>query len=826
MVKKITDDQLKTISIDVHKKYFRDLSNQYSRIPGSFYWKDIRGIYVWGNQAFLSETTYQQSIIGKTDKELWPEESCSIIENDKKIITTGKTYGFEEAIVLNTEKKYFIILKSPLKNESGHIVGTCGNLIPLEKIENYLSFSTKNIKKIEQKSKISEQYMMSIIESVPGSIYWKNKEGVWIGCNQYTLQTTGLNFPENLIGKTDYELWPQHAEEIRENDLKVMNTGCTISKEESVLLPNGKIMYFAAEKMPLRDVEGNIIGVIGNSVDITELKETQAELIKAKEKAEAASHAKTAFIANMSHDIRTPLAGVIGLANILESQVTEPIQKKEAHDLGQSGNELLNMLNEILDVIAADHVNTNDIHEGPFCLSELVHGIVNLEQPSVTVKNIQLLTQLDPEIPPVLISDYKKIHHIILNLVGNAIKFTTSGHVKITVNLLQKQIETVMLQFQVIDTGKGIPEDAIAQVFDPFFRVTPSYKGLDKGHGLGLHIAQTYVQLLGGKIDVGSKINEGSMFSFTLPIKIGDQNALPPSASSEVISTQQPAVNPTVNLMPQNEVSNVLIIEDNPIALIVAETLLKSAHLTTTSAVDGESGLELAKTHSFPLILSDVGLPGISGIDLTRQLRAYETEHQITPALIIGLTAHADMSVRQECLDAGMNDVTIKPLTLHTVQAIMTQCSVLNTPSQSDNNDTNHQTPSTSPKLGLDLPDTETELFQLDRFSLLDPELAIKELGDNKALLVTMLKAFLEQLPQEKQAIQSAYKTQNWDQVEKLSHKMKGGTVYLKLNKLSMACQYLERYHKAGHSKLLEQLYQQMLQVMEATSSAVQTWLQ
>lgn len=182
------------------------------------------------------------------------------------------------------------------------------------------------------------------------------------------------------------------------------------------------------------------------------------------------------------------------------------------------------------------------------------------------------------------------------------------------------------------------------------------------------------------------------------------------------------------------------------------------------------------------------------------------------------------MNVRQECLEAGMNDVTIKPLTLHTVQAIMTQCSVLNTPSALPEVD--HQSPNNSPKLGLDLPDTETELFQLDQFSLLDPEIAIKELGNNKSLLVTMLKAFLEQLPQEKQAIQSAYDTQNWDQVEKLSHKMKGGTVYLKLNKLSMACQYLERYHKAGHSKLLDQLYQQMLQVMEATSSAVQTWLQ
>ena len=242
--------------------------------------------------------------------------------------------------------------------------------------------------------------------------------------------------------------------------------------------------------------------------------------------------------------------------------------------------------------------------------------------------------------------------------------------------MLDKTDDAARLEFQIIDTGKGIPENALQHIFDRFFRVEPSYKGRDKGHGLGLHFAQSYTELLGGNIEVTSQLDVGSCFFFTLTMPIEKAELVVTNNTSQ----QQPVAHPsksyepdtiqTISRTPDNAL-HILIIEDNHIALNIVDLMLKQAEFSTTPATNGEVALELATTQHFDFIFSDVGLPGISGIEFTQQLRYFEKIHARQPVPIVGLTAHGDGKTHIECLKAGMNDIMIKPLSLPILKAMI-----------------------------------------------------------------------------------------------------------------------------------------------------------
>ncbi|PJD93039.1 MAG: hypothetical protein CK423_08120, partial [Legionella sp.] len=549
----------------------------------------------------------------------------------------------------------------------------------------------------------------------------------------------------------------------------------------------------------------------------------------AKEIAETASNAKTEFIANMSHDIRTPLSGVVGLGMLAEQEIESPSPKTKVHDMVKSAEELLNMLNKFLDVVALGNITVNNIHEEPFDLHHLVQAIVDLEQASVDLKKIQLLTFIDDNIPPVLIGDHDKIHHVILNLVGNSIKFTKTGHVDINIKLIETLQDKVKVLFQISDTGMGISENDLHKIFEAFYKVTPSYKGLDKGHGVGLHIVKTYTELLGGKISVESKLNEGSKFSFTLTIKIADKNHTPQNLSHTELLEQSDKSFKSAPPMSQHlpNAPELLIIEDSPIALTIAQTLVQQTKCNPTPASDGESALALAKNIHFDLILSDVGLPGISGVEFTQQLRDFEKLHNKTPVPIVAVTAHAEGKMHDECIAAGMNDVTIKPLSIEKLTQIYNKFSLFDAQaSEPDNNPVSLSSLLQISPLGADLPNTEDELFALEHILIFDRDAAKKVLGENRALLTKMLTLTINTILEELPHLKTAFEADDWGKVAKVSHKLKGGFLSIGLTRAATACQYLERYHKAGHTKLLAQLYQQAIKVLEDTSEKLKILIQ
>jgi PAS domain S-box-containing protein len=667
----------------------------------------------------------------------------------------------------------------------------------------------------------------TVIKFAPGLLYWKDKNSVYLGCNQEFAQLAGLTDRKEVRGKTDFDLiWKERANLYVEIDKAVIDSGVArLNHVEVISVSNNKTITAITNKVPMRDAQGQVIGVLGITTDITYQKEVELALSAAKEAAEAANIAKTEFLANMSHDIRTPLSGVVGLSDLLEHTLSNEVQREQAHLLHDSGEELLRMLNGILDDVRSEHLSDGDIQEEAFDINECIQDLVRLELPTTTLKNLRLAVAIEPDVPRYIVSDRKKIHRILLNLLGNAIKFTQSGCITIELKNLSKDESTVHLQFGVADTGIGISPEVQDKIFDRFFRVTSSYKGLYTGHGLGLHIAQSYVSLLGGHITLTSEEAVGSSFHFDIQCEIAqslEHEQLSSIHHEPLRPAQQIRVEVPIASAP-NEINqnapHLLLIEDNMMALKVLESLVSAAGLQFTSATTGEQGFELATSRPFDLIVTDIGLPGISGNEFARQLRDWEHHQQKTSIPIVGLTGHAKETARPECISNGMNEVWSKPASLSLVQEIV---ATFIKPKNSDKSNT----PSEAPLLGLDLPASREELFQLEHFALLDAEDALKNCGNNKTILMDMLSLMVEkEVPADLEQLKQAFAAKEYVQVEKTAHKIKGGAVYVGTIRMKMACQYVERYWKSGQHELFEPLYHQAVRVIEETLAFVDEWL-
>ncbi|MDF1758634.1 MAG: ATP-binding protein [Legionellaceae bacterium] len=676
------------------------------------------------------------------------------------------------------------------------------------------------------------QFVEYLLNLLPTAIFWKNTESIFMGCNQRFADIAKLSSTQDIVGKSDYEMpWGKNQAELYITDDKevIANKKPKLNIEEKLTSSDGSEIFLLTNKMPLISSTGKVMGILGIFYDISERKNMEIKLNESKIAAESANHAKTEFIANMSHDIRTPLTGVVGMSHILEDSVTDENQKMYAHMLGESGDQLLYMLNGILNVVSADNASDSDLHQDIFDVRSMVNDIYELEHPTTVIKGIELLTYVDESIPKYLISDKTKIHRILLNLIGNAIKFTSMGSVEVNVVLQSKNKNKAIVQFSVADTGVGISTELQDKIFDRFFRVSPSYKGIYTGHGIGLHIAQSYAHLLGGNILLTSKPGVGTTFYFDLSLEISDESSMPiefPCNDEDTIKqSPKPEVRDEVNAQVESGVISTptcLLVEDNAIALKMLECLTKKMGFNFISAIDGDKALKLATTQKFDLIITDIGLPILSGIDFTRKFREFEDINNLCHIPVIGLTAHADNEIKQECIDAGMNEDLAKPMTSSRLKDIKQTYFKSKTENSEKLSDKRNE-----PKpLGADLPNTEEELFELEDFPLLDTTQALSDIGDNVSLLNEILTSMVEiELPKDLNEIEQCYVNNDWDSVERIAHRMKGGLLYCGTSRLAHACQYLERYRKAGLKDKLDKLYEQMKIVADDTLIVLRKWL-
>ena len=507
----------------------------------------------------------------------------------------------------------------------------------------------------------------SIIDHIPNHyIFWKDLNSVYLGCNAALASSVGLTNSADIIGKTDYDLptTKEQSDAYRADDQFVMSTKQSkLNIEEQQTLNDGETRVLSTSKTPLFNEKGDMYGVLAIYSNITERKQMELSLQQAKDQAEAANRAKTEFIVNMSHDIRTPLSGIIGISKLLEETAPNPSSKQYARWLNESSEQLLELLNAILQVVSTENISKNELNYKSFHLAQCLENIAQLEMPTIKMRELDFFIEIDPSIPTYIFSDETKLHRILLNLLGNAIKFTQKGFIKILVSNMHAEQDHTWIKFSLIDTGIGIASEQQDKVFDRFYRASLSSKGIYRGFGVGLHITQEYVHLLGGETTLESVLGEGTTVSFTLPIKHNNQQ------------DNQTQLSPLIseNNTAPYKTGHVLLVEDNIIALHLIEALTAQAGLTYVSATNGETAFNYAKSTNFDMIITDIGLPNISGYELTAAIRQWEQATNRPPVPIIGLTAHASHSLQKECLQAGMQQMISKPIDVATIKKLMHQ---------------------------------------------------------------------------------------------------------------------------------------------------------
>lgn len=422
---------------------------------------------------------------------------------------------------------------------------------------------------------------------------------------------------------------------------------------------NGDYRWILARALGLRDENGKVYRMAGSHTDITEQKRIQEELQKRKEEAEVATRAKSAFIANMSHEIRTPLNGVIGFLELLLSEDLTGEQREYVESALHSGHSLLQVINDILDMTKIE-AGRMEIATEPFSLHELIHSSVENFMSTASQKNLSLRYHLEEDLPEHFIGDESRIRQVLFNLIGNAVKFTEKGSIDVTVEDAGTHQQTtgtdtndsITLRFTVSDTGIGIPEDKLKDIFESFTQVDNSYAREYQGTGLGLGIVKRLVELMGGNVAVESAPEKGSTFFFTLPLKIASENEYDPGERNAAHRDEDKSA---VQL-------SILLAEDNKINQKVTEKLIKKMGHQIDSVQSGNEVIRELGNNTYDVVLMDVQMPEMDGIEATRQIRNGYAGEKVQDIPIIALTAHALHEEKEHFLEQGMNDYLAKPI--------------------------------------------------------------------------------------------------------------------------------------------------------------------
>ncbi len=517
--------------------------------------------------------------------------------------------------------------------------------------------------------------LRDVVDTAPIRVFWKDREGRYLGCNPPFARDAGKQSPEELIGLDDCTMgWAPQAELYRADDRAVMGTGqARLNYEEPQTTPAGQTIWLRTSKVPLRDADGKVIGVLGIYDDITARKETEAELARhrqhleelvlertvelteAKVAAEAANRAKSAFLANMSHELRTPMNAILGMTELVLRRVSDPKQIDQLTKVKTASAHLLHVINDILDLskIEADRLQLEHVD---FKLGDVLKNLVSLIGHKATEKGLKFLVQLQPGLPWRRFNgDPMRLGQVLLNLAANALKFTERGAITVRASLAEDHPDEVLLRWEVADTGIGIDRAALDHLFSAFEQADNSMSRKYGGTGLGLVISQRLVRMMGGEIGVESTPGVGSAFWFTVRLSqaVADNPGAAPPAPPATAGTAER------RLRADHLGTRVLLAEDEPVNQEVSRALLVDVGLVVDLAGDGQQALELARQNRYALILMDMQMPNLSGVDATRMIRA-DSPNAATP--ILALTANAFDEDREACIAAGMNGHIGKPV--------------------------------------------------------------------------------------------------------------------------------------------------------------------
>ena len=420
---------------------------------------------------------------------------------------------------------------------------------------------------------------------------------------------------------------------------------------------DGSAIHCAWYNSAMKDDEGNVVSLLSLVADVTERKEIEMELLRAKEAAEDSSRAKNEFLANMSHEVRTPLNGVLGMLQLLQRTALDAEQREYADLAVASGSSLLTIIEDILDITKIE-AGKMEIRKEPFRPGSLVQSIEAIFRNEALRKNILLRIRMDSHLPPLIFGDGGRIRQILFNLAGNALKFTHEGEVSVRLRLSGPSEcgDGVVLVMEVSDTGIGIPEEKLHNIFEPFIQGDGSFTREYGGTGLGLGIVKRLMELMHGTVSIESEVGSGTLVRCEIPVWCAPEAA---SGGERSENSKKPFS------------ADILVAEDDASNQLLLQRLLGKQGHAVVGVSTGQEALEALAIQHFDLVLMDVQMPEMDGIEATHLIRSGKSGVNRPDIPIIALTAHAMKGDREQFLLRGMTGYLSKPLVMEELAALL-----------------------------------------------------------------------------------------------------------------------------------------------------------
>ncbi len=609
--------------------------------------------------------------------------------------------------------------------------------------------ANKELEAYSYSLKLASQYSLSLIEASRDPLFTISPLGKITDINEATVKVTGVS-RENLIG-TDFINYFTEPEKAKEGYQLVFDEGFVT--DYPLTITDHKLTEVLFNGSVYKDEQGNVIGAVVVARDITEQKRIETELIEAKifaelatgiaeeakAKAESATRiavdavkAKQQFLSNMSHEIRTPMNAIIGFTKVVLKTDLTAKQKEYLTAIKMSGDALIVLINDILDLAKVD-AGKMTFEATPFKMASSISAMLHLFETKIQEKNLKLFQQYDKNIPEVLVGDPVRLHQIILNLVSNAVKFTTTGSITVSVRLNEDNDEKVAIEFSVTDTGIGIAENKIDKIFENFQQATSGTSRLYGGTGLGLAIVKQLVEAQGGSIAVKSKVDQGTVFSFTLNFQ-----------KTKAIAAME---TPMLEIDTETKNIKVLVVEDIALNQLLMKTLLDDFGFERDIAENGKIAIEKLQAKDYDIILMDLQMPEMNGFEATEYIR--NTMHSKIP--IIALTADVTTVDLQKCEAVGMNDYIAKP-----VDERLLYSKILGLVKK---------------PLFIEVP-VETVSEIVKRIRCIDLDYLTHRTKSNPVLMMEMISLYLEQTPPLISTMKQSLQDQDWTSLHAAVHKM------------------------------------------------------
>jgi PAS domain S-box-containing protein len=591
------------------------------------------------------------------------------------------------------------------------------------------------------------KYSLSLIEASRDPLFTISPNGKITDLNEASARVTGVP-REKMIGSDFFDYFTE-PDKARQAYQQVFVKGFIV--DFPLTITDGELIDVLCNGSVYKDERGNVLGVVIVARDITDQKRIATELneaivfaelavgiaeeakIKAESArlvAEIAVKAKQQFLSNMSHEIRTPMNAIIGFTKVLLKTDTSTKQKEYLQAIKMSGDALIVLINDILDLAKVD-AGKMIFEQTPFKMSVSIAAMLHLFEPKIREKNLDLVKEYDAHIPEVLVGDPVRLHQIILNLVSNAVKFTNKGEITVSVRLLNEDDSKATIEFAVKDTGIGIPQNKIEQIFENFQQASSDTSRLYGGTGLGLAIVRQLIEAQEGSISVTSKIDVGSTFSFRLDFLKTKANAETEDALLE--------------LDPDIKNINVLIVEDIALNQLLMKTLLDEFGFQCEIADNGRIAIEKLRVNTYDIILMDLQMPEMNGFEATEYIR-HTMKSQIP---IIALTADVTTADLNKCKAVGMNDYIAKP-----VDEKVLYSKIVGYVSK--------------PLSG----NAVTETKNTETLKYTDLDYLIRRTKANPVLMMEMISLYLEQTPPLISVMKNSWKEKDWSSLYSAVHKM------------------------------------------------------